>query len=120
MPTSERLHHAGGEALRSTAEVTLDIELGGCEIKATFNVIDTGRHPLGFLLGMDVLEKYAFLLDASTRSASFRGEPLPFEELEELRAFREKRILSAGNQVGRELQVRRRRRSEGGRSALLG
>ena len=96
VPTSERLHHAGGEALRSTAEVTPDVEMGSGEIKVTFNVIDTGRHPLGFLLGMDVLEKYAFQLDASARSASFRGEPLPFEVLEELRAFREKRILSAG------------------------
>jgi hypothetical protein len=94
--TSERLHHAGGESLQSTAEVTLDVGLGECEIKVTFNVIDTGRFPLGFLLGMDILEKHAFVLDVSSRAASFCGEVMPVEELEVLRAFREGKLALAG------------------------
>ena len=71
VPTAERLHHAGGEFLQSKEEVELDVNMGGTLVKVTFNVIETGRFNLGFLLRMDVLEKHGFLLNAITRSVDF-------------------------------------------------
>jgi hypothetical protein len=65
VPTSERLHHAGGEALRSDSEIELAIELSGEILLAKFNVIDTGKHNLGFLFGMDLLERFEFVIDAA-------------------------------------------------------
>jgi hypothetical protein len=95
-PTLERLHHAGGEALPSKVEVSLEVEMGGGKCMVTFNVIETGRCKLGFFLGMDVLDKHNFLLDTSTRTANYCGKPMPKEELEELRTSREQKFLAAG------------------------
>ena len=99
VPTSERLHHAGGESLRTNMEVTLEVDIMGASFDVTFNVIESGRFPLGFLLGMDVLEKHDFVLNAATRQVEFRRVPLPQSELEENRAFREKELTSVGATV---------------------
>ena len=99
VPTSERLHHAGGESLRTNMEVTLEVDISGTVFDVTFNVIESGRFPLGFLLGMDVLEKHDFVLNAATRQVEFRRVPLPQDELNENRAFREKELTSVGTSV---------------------
>ena len=54
VPTAERLHHAGGEPLSTALEVTLDVSLGPFVLPVTFNVVETGRFKLGFLLGMEL------------------------------------------------------------------
>ena len=51
------------------------------DLKVTFNVIEAGRFNLGFLLGMDVLEKHGFLLNASTRSVYFLKNAMSQEKL---------------------------------------
>jgi hypothetical protein len=96
VPTSERLHHAGGDPLQSGMEVSLQVEIDGLQMTVTFNVVDAARFPLGFLLGMDVLEKYGVLIDAGTRQARFRRKPLEMLELQDLRDKREKALTSVG------------------------
>ena len=71
----------------------------GTDFDVTFNVVESGRFPLGFLLGMDVLEKHDFVLHAATRQVEFRGVALPQCELDEYREFREKELTAVGATV---------------------
>ena len=96
VPTSERLHHAGGEALRSDSEIELAIELSGEILLAKFNVIDTGKHNLGFLFGMDLLERFEFVIDAARRAVTFCPVPVPMADLLQYRANKEQQLLSNG------------------------
>jgi hypothetical protein len=95
-PTSERLHHAGGELLSSSGEIELPIEIAGSTIMVTFNVIDTGKHNLGFLLGMDVLERYEFVVDCARRKVTFCPLPVPQDDLLRYRRAKEKQLVLTG------------------------
>ena len=86
VPTAERLHHAGGEPLSTALEVTLDVSLGPFVLPVTFNVVETGRFKLGFLLGMDVLERYHFRLDVSNRTVLFDQNVFPIDKILEARS----------------------------------
>ena len=57
MPTTERLRYTGGDALRLDSQMDFPVEMAGETIVATFNVINTGKHNLGFLFRMDLLER---------------------------------------------------------------
>ena len=96
VPTSERLHHAGGDALRSNGEIELPVEIAGEIILATFNVIDTGKHNLGFLFGMDLLERHEFVIDCARRKVTFCPDPMPQDDLLRFRHDKEKQLLSTG------------------------
>ena len=95
-PTSERLHHAGGDLLRSSGEIELPVEIAGSILHVTFNVIDTGKHNLGFLLGMDVLERFEFVLECAQRKVSFNPHPVPQEDLLRFRRDKEKQLVRTG------------------------
>ena len=74
--------------------------LGNACLPVTFNVVDTGRFKLGFLLGMDVLERYHFCLDVSNRKVTFDDVVYPIDGILEARKYREQQLLSAqGSQV---------------------
>ena len=80
--------------------MTLDVTLGNACLPVTFNVVDTGRFKLGFLLGMDVLERYHFCLDVSNRKVTFDDFAYPIDDILEARKRREQQLLSAqGSQV---------------------
>ena len=107
VPTSERLHHAGGDALRSDSEIELAIEVAGDVLLVKFNVIDTGKHNLGFLFGMDALERFEFVIDAARRAVTFCPVPMPHEDLLRFRADKEQQLLSAGVKAVRVADVPR-------------
>jgi hypothetical protein len=86
VPTAVQLLHAGGGNLETTKEVMLPVTIGKKNLEVTFNVLDAGGDQLGFLIGMDVLEKHQFVLNAGTREATFADVP----EKEELKILQEK------------------------------
>ena len=96
VPTSERLLHAGGEALRSGGEIDLPVEIAGEPILSTFNVIDTGKHNLGFLFDMDLLERYEFVINCARRKVTFCPLPMPHEDLQRYCCDKEQQLLSTG------------------------
>jgi hypothetical protein len=95
VPTTESLHHAGGESLRSGSEVTFNIGIGSGFFDVTFNVIENGHFPLGFLLGMNVLEKHDFVLHTATRLIDYSPVALSKEKLQAMCAAREQQITGS-------------------------
>ena len=66
----------------------MPVTIGKKNLEVTFNVLDAGDDQLGFLIGMDVLEKHQFVLNAGTREATFADVP----EKEELKILQEKNV----------------------------
>ena len=86
--TSERLHPLGGVRLTSNLEVSLPVILAETTFNITFNVVETGACGLGFVLGMDYLEKYNFTLQPGERGVLVQFKMLTRKEI---LAFRQKR-----------------------------
>ena len=61
----------------------------------TFNVVDTRRFKLGFLLGMDVLKRYHFHIDVRQHSVLFDEIVFPVDKILEARKHRDQQLASA-------------------------
>ena len=72
--SSERLHPLGGVRLNSNLEVSLPVILAETTFNMTFNVVEHGACGLGFVLGMDYLEKHGFTLQPGERHVMFKYE----------------------------------------------
>ena len=93
--TAERLHPLGGVRLTSQLEVSLPVILAETNFNMTFNVVETDACGLGFVLGMDYLEKLGFTLQPDERFVTYKSEPLTRKEIMAFRKRREDKTLAA-------------------------
>ena len=98
-PTSERFLQHAGCYYKAVGEIVLPVMVADETLVTTFTVVDTGHYPLGYVFGMEMLERYEFVINAASRKVTFCPDPFTTKEIKEFREEKEDSLMSKGLQA---------------------
>ena len=98
-PTSERFLQHAGCYYKAVGEIVLPVMVADEMLVTTFTVVDTGHYPLGYVFGMEMLERYEFVINSASRKVTFCPVPFTTKEIKEFREEKEDSLKSKGLQA---------------------